>query len=236
MLASIVFYSWGGIGYTLLLIISLVLNYSTGILTGKADSHYLKRAYLTIGIVLNLVMLGVFKYGNFIIENINYLLEGLNVQYQFYDPGLILPIGISFYTFQAVSYLIDVYKRKTPVQYNFVNLALYISLFPQLIAGPIVRYNDICDQLSGRANNLTNFSSGVERFVLGLAKKVILANQFAILADTAFNMPTEDLSTFVAWAGLVAYTLQIYFDFSGYSDMAIGFARLLGFKITKNFF
>lgn len=235
MLASIVFYAWGGVGYSFLLVVSLILNYVTGILTGRAGKDNIRRIYLTVGIVLNLSMLGVFKYGNFLVENINFLLHGVNLQYQFYDPGLILPIGISFYTFQAISYLIDVYKKKTPVQYNFINLALYISLFPQLIAGPIVRYNDICDQLSGRDNNLTNFSSGVERFVLGLAKKVILANQFAILADTAFNMPTENLSTFVAWAGLVAYTLQIYFDFSGYSDMAIGLGRMFGFKLLENF-
>ncbi len=146
-----------------------------------------------------------------------------------------MPIGISFYTFQALSYLIDVYKKRTPVQLKFVDLALYISLFPQLIVGPIVRYNDIAQQLSSRENNLSNFSSGVERFIFGLAKKVLIANQFALLADTAFGIAPDSLSTFVAWGGIIAYSLQIYFDFSGYSDMAIGLGRIFGFKFLKNF-
>ena len=233
--ASILFYAWGGVSYTLLLIISITVNFIAGKLIAKNLDNKKSRIYLTIGIIINLGFLGVFKYGNFVIENINVLFEGIGVSFAIKDPGILLPIGISFYTFQALSYLIDVYKRKTPVQNKFVDLALYISLFPQLIAGPIVRYNDIAEQLSARQNDRANFVSGIERFVIGLAKKVLIANQFALLADTAFNMAPENLSTFVAWAGIVAYSLQIYFDFSGYSDMAIGLGRMFGFQFLENF-
>ncbi len=235
MIASIVFYAWGGVSYTFLLLVSLVLNYITGLLIAKQEHGKFRKTILTIGVVLNLAMLGMFKYGNFIIENINAILLTVGIEYSFIDPGLLLPIGISFYTFQAISYLIDVFKKRTPVQRNFINLALYISLFPQLIAGPIVRYNDIAGQLTNRANNLSNFTSGIQRFVIGLAKKVLIANQFALLADTAFDLPPENLSAFIAWAGIIAYSLQIYYDFSGYSDMAIGLGRMFGFRLLENF-
>lgn len=211
------------------------MNFLTGKMINKNLENNRSRIWLTIGIVANLGFLGVFKYGNFIIENLNVLFYAISLNYEFPDPGILLPIGISFYTFQALSYLIDVYKKRTPVQKSFIDLALYISLFPQLIAGPIVRYNDISEQLSERENNLSNFASGVERFVLGLAKKVLIANQFAILADTAFSIAPSNLSTFVAWGGIIAYTFQIYFDFSGYSDMAIGLGRMFGFKFLENF-
>jgi alginate O-acetyltransferase complex protein AlgI len=190
---------------------------------------------LAFGIIGNLSLLAFYKYANFIVQNINALLESLQIAFSFNDPGIILPIGISFYTFQALSYLIDVYKRKTPVQKNFINLALYISLFPQLIAGPIVRYNDIDNQLLNRKSSPDKFVSGIKRFVIGLAKKVLIANQFALLADTAFQIPTDNISTFVAWAGIIAYSIQIYFDFSGYSDMAIGLGRMFGFELLENF-
>ncbi len=235
LIASILFYSWGGISYTSILIISIVINYIIGKLISKNLGTNKSRIYLTIGIVANLGFLGVFKYGNFMVENLNKLFETISISVSFPDPGILLPIGISFYTFQALSYLIDVHKKRTPVQNNFVDLALYISLFPQLIAGPIVRYNDIAEQLGSRDNNLANFSSGVERFILGLAKKVLIANQFALLADTAFTIAPSNLSTLIAWAGIAAYTLQIYFDFSGYSDMAIGLGRMFGFKFLENF-
>ena len=235
LIASILFYAWGGVSYTSLLIISIVFNFITGKLIARNLGNPKSRMYLTIGVIVNLGFLGVFKYGNFIVENINVLFESTGILLSIADPGILLPIGISFYTFQALSYLIDVFKRKTPVQNKFVDLALYISLFPQLIAGPIVRYNDIAEQLSVRQNNRANFVSGVERFVIGLAKKVLIANQFALLADTAFAVAPENLSTFIAWAGIVAYSLQIYFDFSGYSDMAIGLGRMFGFKFLENF-
>jgi alginate O-acetyltransferase complex protein AlgI len=235
LLASILFYAWGGVSYTAILIISIVLNFFTGKLIANHINSLKARVYLSVGVVINLWFLGIFKYGNFVVENINALFQSTSIKLSIPDPGILLPIGISFYTFQALSYLIDVYKQRTPVQNKFVDLALYISLFPQLIAGPIVRYNDIAEQLAERNNNLTNFSSGVERFVLGLAKKVLIANQFALLADTAFSVAPDNLSTFIAWAGIIAYTFQIYFDFSGYSDMAIGLGRMFGFKFLENF-
>lgn len=233
LVASLFFYAWGGVSYTSILIISIVLNYIIGRQIGSKPGSSNSRIFLTIGVIVNLGFLGVFKYGNFVVENINLVLGSSS--FSLPDPGIILPIGISFYTFQALSYLIDVYKKRTPVQKNIVDLALYISLFPQLIAGPIVRYNDIATQLSSRKQNLRNFSSGVERFVLGLAKKVLIANQFALLADTAFSIAPSNLSTVVAWGGIVAYTLQIYYDFSGYSDMAIGLGRMFGFRFLENF-
>ncbi|MAE08166.1 MAG: membrane-bound O-acyltransferase family protein [Bacteroidetes bacterium] len=235
LVASILFYSWGGVSYTSLLIISIVFNFVIGKLISNNLGNPKSRLYLTLGVIINLGFLGVFKYGNFIVQNINVLFENTGISFSISNPGILLPIGISFYTFQALSYLIDVYRRRTPVQNKFVDLALYISLFPQLIAGPIVRYNDIAEQLSVRENNRANFVSGIERFVIGLAKKVLIANQFALLADTAFSMAPENLSTFIAWAGVVAYSFQIYFDFSGYSDMAIGLGRMFGFKFLENF-
>jgi len=235
LIASLIFYSWGGVSYTILLVLSVLLNFYTGKLISKTINDKLSRVYLTIGIIINLGFLGVFKYANFFVENLNYLIEGIGLSFSIPDTGIILPIGISFYTFQALSYIIDVYKQKTPVQKRLVDLALYISLFPQLIAGPIVRYNDIAKQLRERVNNRENFVLGIERFVLGLAKKVIIANQFAILADTAFSIAPDNLSTIVAWVGIIAYSIQIYFDFSGYSDMAIGLGRMFGFEFLENF-
>lgn len=233
--ASILFYAWGGVSYTSILIVSIILNFVIGKLISKHLNKTKSRYYLTLGLAINLGLLGVFKYSNFVVENLNILFESISISFSVPAPGILLPIGISFYTFQALSYLIDVYKKRTPVQNNIVDLALYISLFPQLIAGPIVRYNDIATQLSKRDNNLANFSSGIERFTIGLAKKVLIANQFALLADTAFSIAPSNLSTVIAWAGIVAYTFQIYFDFSGYSDMAIGLGRMFGFKFLENF-
>lgn len=235
LVASILFYAWGGVSYTSLLIISITINFIAGKLIAKNLENPKGRIYLTLGIIINLGLLGLFKYGNFIVQNINILFESTGISFSITDPGILLPIGISFYTFQALSYLIDVFKRRTPVQNKFVDLALYISLFPQLIAGPIVRYNDIAEQLAVRQNNRANFVSGIERFVIGLAKKVLIANQMALLADTAFTIAPDSLSTFIAWLGIIAYSLQIYFDFSGYSDMAIGLGRMFGFKFLENF-
>lgn len=235
LLASFLFYSWGGVSLTLLLLTSVIFNYLVGLLISKGLHSKTGKWILIMGIIGNLSMLAFYKYANFLVQNINLLLESANFTFSLTDPGIILPIGISFYTFQALSYLIDVYKRKAPVQKNFVNLALYISLFPQLIAGPIVRYNDIDLQLLNRKSTPEKFVSGIKRFVIGLAKKVLIANQFALLADTAFQIQTDGISTFVAWAGIIAYTIQIYFDFSGYSDMAIGLGRMFGFEFLENF-
>ncbi len=234
LLSSFVFFAWGGVSYSLLLILSVLINYFVGLLIHKYRESSGAGIALGIGVGLNLLIIVIFKYSNFIFENINFLRSNLE-----YDPinigHIILPIGISFYTFQAISYLIDLYRRQVEVQKNFADLALYIFLFPQLIAGPIIRYHDIAAQIKTRSNNLDNFVEGIKRFVLGLAKKVLIANQMAVIADQAFNTPGDELSTLLAWLGVFAYSFQIYFDFSGYSDMAIGLGRMLGFKFPENF-
>ncbi|MEA3504714.1 MAG: MBOAT family O-acyltransferase [Bacteroidota bacterium] len=234
LIASLVFFAWGGVSYTLILISSLIINYISGVLINKFDGKSTAKVILTIGIILNLATLGVFKYASFVVENLNYLIN-LYSDYKIDDPGIILPLGISFYTFQAMSYIIDVYRKEAEVQKNFFKLALYISFFPQLIAGPIVRYQNIADQLTNRKKHLTNLSFGIQRFALGLGKKVLLANQFGLVADKAFSLPVMEINSSTAWIGVLAYTMQIYFDFSGYSDMAIGLGRMFGFNLPENF-
>ena len=178
--------------------------------------------------------MGTYKYAGFFSESINSVL-GWAQEPLIPIPEIILPIGISFYTFQAISYLVDVYRKETVVQKNIANLGLYISLFPQLIAGPIVRYHDISNQINHRVHSSDKFSEGIMRFILGLAKKVLIANNLAIVADHVFNSPIEEISTIGAWLGIVAYTFQIYYDFAGYSDMAIGLAKMFGFDLLENF-
>lgn len=234
LISSLIFFAWGGVSYTILLIGSLVLNYLTGLLIEKYRGTKNCKITLAIGIIINLLFLTVFKYADFVIENINFLGAWLN--WKLVDkPGIVLPLGISFYTFQAMSYIIDVYRQEAKVQKNFFKLALYISFFPQLIAGPIVRYNLIEKQLTNRKNHLANLSKGIEIFVLGLFKKVLFANQFGMIADVVFNTPINEISTFSSWIGIIAYSLQIYYDFSGYSDMAIGLGRMFGFRFPENF-
>ncbi len=234
LLASFVFFAWGGVSYSLLLVVSVLINYTIGLLIHKYRGRKGAKIAVGIGVSLNLLIIVVFKYANFIFENINFIRADLN-----YDPihleKILLPIGISFYTFQAMSYLIDLYRGQVTVQKKLTDLALYIFLFPQLIAGPIIRYHDIANQIRNRENNLDNFVSGIRRFILGLAKKVFIANQMAVIADQAFSIPPEGLSTAFAWMGVIAYSLQIYFDFSGYSDMAIGLGRMFGFRFLENF-
>ncbi|MBN2805528.1 MAG: MBOAT family protein [Prolixibacteraceae bacterium] len=187
-----------------------------------------------MGVLFNLLLLGTFKYGNFLVENINLLLNTFQIS-PLKNPGIILPLGISFFTFQAMSYLMDVYRKETTVQKNLFQLALYISFFPQLIAGPIVRYHDLAPQLLSRKESTELFKMGIERLVIGLVKKVIIANQFAIIAKEAFQIPVDVLPQQLAWAGMISYSFQIYFDFSGYSDMAIGLGMLFGFRLPENF-
>ena len=230
-LASMVFFAWGGASYSLLLIVSILLNFIFGILIGKNNK---KKFWLGVGVFINLLFLIVFKYANFIIDNINEVISWVNIS-PINNPTILLPIGISFYTFQAVSYLIDVYRKTCDVQRNFINLGLYISLFPQLIAGPIVRYYDIQKQLKGRTHSVAMFSSGIQRFVLGFAKKVLIANTMAYVADEVFALQPNSISTGLAWIGILAYSMQIYYDFAGYSDMAIGLARMFGFELLENF-
>ncbi len=233
LLSSLVFYAWGGVNYTAILVGSIILNYVLGICIHRSQGQSTKWI-LGIGITLNLSLLMVYKYAGFFIENINRVFWKLEWP-TFEDPGLLLPVGISFFTFQSISYLVDIYRKEAEVQKNFINLALYISLFPQLIAGPIVRYHDIAKQLVDRTFTLTGFGSGVERFIIGLAKKVLFANTFALVADNIFALSSNEMSTTTAWLGILCYSLQIYYDFSGYSDMAIGLGKMFGFDFLENF-
>ena len=230
LLANLVFYAYGEPIYVLIMIGSIVVNFVAGILMGKQSTEGRKRAVLIVGIILNLAALGVFKYAGLFVDTLHHIpaLSFLP------DVKLSLPIGISFYTFQAVSYLIDVYWKDCEESHNFINFATYISLFPQLIAGPIVRYKDVNDQLESRRETPTMFNSGVRLFVVGMAKKVLLANQFGMLWEAMSADPVA-AGAVGAWAGAIAYTLQIYFDFAGYSDMARGLGRMLGFEFCINF-
>jgi len=232
MVSSLIFYLWGGVSLSTVLISSILFNFLFGLWINKWEHG--KKVPLIIGIIFNLLMLGTFKYGNFLVENINHLLNITGMS-PIKDPGIVLPLGISFFTFQAMSYLIDVYRKETPVQKNLFYLALYISFFPQLIAGPIVRYHDLAPQLLDRKESLPLFARGVERFMIGLVKKVIIANQFAIISREAFSIPVEVLPQPLAWAGMISYSFQIYFDFAGYSDMAIGLGLMFGFHLPENF-
>jgi alginate O-acetyltransferase complex protein AlgI len=232
--ASLVFYAWGEIFYVLIMLGSISMNYVIGRLLEHFSKPRQKRAVLAIGITLNLGLLAYYKYANFVVENINKLIALSGIETIDWSP-VHLPLGISFFTFQAMSYLIDVYREHNKAQKSLVNVALYIALFPQLIAGPIVRYHDISRQIQHRVLSLKLINSGVQRFIYGLAKKVLIANPLGLVADQIFAIEGAQLTTELAWLGLLAYTLQIYFDFSGYSDMAIGLGRMLGFRFLENF-
>ncbi len=216
------------------MILSVLINYFLGLEIGKRDEE--SKWILGFGVVINLSFLMYFKYANFLIENLNLIFGLVKSDFHFsLIQNLSLPIGISFFTFHSLSYLIDVYRKNTAPQRNLIDLGLYIALFPQLIAGPIVRYHSIAAQLKDRIKDANNFTVGTERFVIGLAKKLILANSFAYVADYIFDIPNDQVSSSLAWIGIIAYSFQIYFDFSGYSDMAIGLARMLGFRFLENF-
>ena len=228
---SILFYSWGGLLYLPLLIISIVLNYLFGLQIDKnKHNNKNKKIILIISLIFNILFLGIFKYSNFLIDNINIILNK-----EILIPKIPLPIGISFYTFQAMSYVIDVYRNDGKVQKNIFNLALYISMFPQLVAGPIVRYQTVDNQINKREHKIDKFNSGVERFIKGMFKKVVISNTVGELSINMYTLLPYQMSTLSAWLGAIAYTLQIYFDFSGYSDMAIGLGRMLGFEFLENF-
>lgn len=229
LIASLLFYAYGEPIYILVMLGSILVNYFIGILIDKnRNSNRTKKLYLVIGIIFNVLLIVCFKYLNFIFDNLSLL---FNKELLAYD--IALPIGISFYTFSILSYLIDVYRGDAKVQKNILNVALYVSLFPKLIQGPIVRYNDIAGELTDRKTSSKDITNGIIRFVIGLAKKVILSNYVAVIADNCFM--TEDLSVGLAWLGAIAYTFQIYFDFSGYSDMAIGLGKIFGFHFAENF-
>ena len=226
LISSLVFYAWGEPRLVILMMITVFIGYILGLLTERFQKY--KKVFVTLAAVLSLGFLGYFKYVDFFIENIN-LVTGLSVPLL----KVALPIGISFYTFQLLSYNIDVYRGDVPAQKNFVDLACYIALFPQLIAGPIVRYSDIAYQLKNRTHSIEKISVGIRRFVIGLGKKVLIANVLGELCE-AFRF-SGDKSTVFFWLYAVAYALHIYFDFSGYSDMAIGLGKILGFDFLENF-
>ncbi len=231
LFASLIFYSWGGIKYLPVLCSSIFINYIFGLIIDKLkDKKRFKNFFLLIGIILNLVLLFYYKYYDFAIGNINRI---SNASFQFKE--IALPIGISFFTFQGMSYIIDIYRKDAKVNKNIISVALYISFFPQLIAGPIVKYKDIDNQIRKRKETMEYFSYGIERFVIGLSKKVIIADTIAGIADTIFSLSNVGIDQPTAWLGAICYTFQIYFDFSGYSDMAIGLGYLFGFKFMENF-
>ncbi|MGL5439568.1 MAG: MBOAT family O-acyltransferase [Filifactoraceae bacterium] len=232
-LMSFVFYAWGGLSYALLVLLSTIVNYVVGLLMHNKEGR-VRKIYLIIGVVYNLSILMFFKYFNFIVENIQGLARIGNLNWETQVPNIILPVGISFFTFQIMSYIIDLYRREIDVQRNIINLGLYILLFPQLIAGPIVRYIDVETQIREREIDLNSFVIGLQRFIVGLGKKVLIANAMGKWADMAFN-DIGQLSTPMAWLGIIGYTIQIYFDFSAYSDMAIGIGKMFGFSFLENF-
>ena len=233
LICSLIFYAWGEPVYVLLMMFSIVFNYMAGIQIGdlqKAKKTKTKRSVFLFTLIVNIAILCFFKYYGFVLSNLNYLL-GTNIPIH----DLALPIGISFYTFQILSYIIDVYWGKVKVQYNIINFGAYITMFPQLIAGPIVRYEDIQRQLIKRKITLAKVADGAAWFIRGLAKKVLLANNIGMLYDTIYALPAAQRPVLTAWIGIIAYTFQIYFDFSGYSDMAVGLGKMMGFKFVQNF-
>ena len=229
-LASIVFYAFGQLAYVPLFLGSVVLNYGMGLLLRGDGSH--RKAAVAAAVVLNLGILCMFKYTDFLLSNLNALL-GSSIPL----PGIELPIGISFFTFQGLSYVIDVYRDPESGTDNFFKVLLYIAFFPQLIAGPIVKYHDIAAQIDCRSTTPGATAAGFQRFITGLGKKLLLSNAAGLIADTVFDtlLPAGGLDWRLAWLGGICYTLQIYFDFSGYSDMAIGMGRMFGFTIRENF-
>ena len=229
LLASLAFYGWGEPVYILIMLLSILVDYTHGMLVERwRENDIMARRAVSSSVFFNLLILVFFKYWDFIAVNIN-TLTGIALPVL----GLPLPIGISFYTFQTMSYTIDVYRRDAPVQKNIITFGAYVTLFPQLIAGPIIQYRDVARQLTERDQGREKFASGVTRFTVGLAKKVLLANAIGVLWDK--SLASESLTTAGAWLGLAAYAFQIYFDFSGYSDMAIGLGRMFGFEFLENF-
>ena len=234
--ASLLFYAKGGGIFTWLMLASMAFNYGMAIAIDRVRVTHQRGAQwlLSLAVGVDLAVLAVFKYAPFAVANLNAVGTALG-WHAFTTPAIVLPIGISFYTFHAISYVVDVWRRDATAQKSPVHAALYLLLFPQLIAGPIVRYRDIAPQLARRTVTLDDWAIGVQRFVIGLGKKLLIANTLAGPADKLFALPASQLSAPYAWLGIVCYTLQIYFDFSGYSDMAIGLARMFGFRFLENF-
>jgi len=233
LLASLFFYAWGEPRYVLVMLLSIAINYIFGLfihISIAAQEKIIAKVLLVLSVACNLGILFYFKYLNFTLNTVNRV---FNTGFTFHD--IVLPIGISFFTFQGMSYVIDLYWQKVNVQRNPARLAFYISFFPQLIAGPIVRYIDIEAQIYHRAKSVEKFVSGAQRFIIGLTKKVIIANNMGYVADLVFANPAVENTAATAWLGVICYAFQIYFDFSGYSDMAIGLGRMFGFEFLENF-
>ncbi len=228
--ASLFFYAWGEPYYVFLMMFSILLNWGAGLIIGRSSSG-MRRAALTIGVVCDLLILGYYKYSGFFASIVNHA-AGRDV---LEVPELALPIGISFFTFQAISYIADVYRGETEASDSIINVALYISFFPQLIAGPIVKYKDINEQIKCRSVTWLDTAAGFKRFIYGLAKKVLISNVLGLCADSVFGFEASATDIRAAWIGALAYMFQIYYDFSGYSDMAIGLGRMFGFTIEENF-
>lgn len=226
---SLLFYAWGEAVYVFLMLICVLINYAAGLGIARFESRKRRKAALIVGLALDLALLGTFKYLGFFSQAFAQIGIETNA------PQLALPIGISFYIFQSISYLVDVYRRESPVQRRFIDLLLYISMFPQLIAGPIVRYGTVAHEIHDRHVTAADFADGTYRFFIGLGKKVIIANMLSEIAEQFLVKGIDDLSIWGAIIGICAFTLQIYFDFSGYSDMAIGMGRCMGFHFCENF-
>ena len=244
LVASLVFYAWGGIYYLLIMLFSILINFFGGRMIGKRlRRRSEQKKCLLLVIALNLAMLFVFKYFNMLVVVIENVIDprgggsilGMQGTGILNLPQIVLPIGISFFTFQAMSYVIDVYRKDVPVQESLASFALYVSFFPQLIAGPIVRYHEVADQIGYREEKLAMRAYGIKRFCYGIGKKVLLANTFAAVADDIWALGNGQITGLTAWLGMLSYTLQIYYDFSGYSDMAIGLGRMFGFRFAENF-
>lgn len=230
-LGNLVFYGWGEPVYVVLMLFSIFINFISGLLVDYySPSPAKSKIVLVATIIVDIALLGYFKYAGFILQTFNTITGS-----SFTWKDIILPLGISFYTFQAMSYPIDVYWKKVPAQKNILIFGTYISMFPQLIAGPIVRYEQISHQFTGRNPSLSEISAGIQRFIIGLSKKVLIANNVGLIWDHYSTILSPDLSLLGAWLGIIAFTLQIYFDFSGYSDMAIGLGKMLGFSFPENF-
>lgn len=231
LITGLFFYAWGEPKYIVIMVLSTLIDYTAGRLMEHFDKSPKKRtACLLVSVIMNLGLLAVFKYSSLFIGTLNSLL-GLNIP----DPHLPLPIGISFYTFQSMSYTIDLYLRNIKVQKSLVSFTSYVTLFPQIVAGPIVRYEDVANEIDHRTVNVSKVSEGIGKFMKGLAKKVLLANNIGLVWTQVKAMDFNDISAATAWIGILAFTFQIYFDFSGYSDMAIGLGKMLGFNFPINF-
>lgn len=234
LIFSLIFYAWGEPLYVFLMIFSIIFNYALAMAISKkfeSENQKSAKALMICAVAVNLLFLTVFKYTGFLVSIINSAAGNQIIP----APNIVLPIGISFYTFQIMSYVIDVYRREVPAQRNILFLGAYLAAFPQLIAGPVVRYQTIAEELVNRNENIKDFTIGMKRFIAGLAKKVLIANTMAFAVDNILRFSASDYGILGAWIAMIAYAIQIYFDFSGYSDMAIGIGRMMGFKYLENF-